>query len=892
MDLIVIDMETYYDQEFSLTKLTTEEYVRDSRFEVIGLAIKVNNNPTEWASGTHEQINEWLQTFNWADAMVVCHNTMFDGAILNWRFGITPRVWADTLCMGRALHGIEVGGSLKAMAQRYQVGVKGTEVINAKGKRRADFSEEELSLYGDYCINDVELTYKIFHLMAKEFPKQEYKLIDCTLRMFIEPVLDLNLPLLEHHLSDIKERKAALLEESGATREVLMSNQKFAELLTSLGVTPPTKISPTTGKEALALAKSDEGFKALAEHEDVRVQTLVSARLGTKSTLEETRTQRFIDIAKRGLMPVPIRYYAAHTGRWGGDDKINLQNLPSRGANANKLKHSIVAPEGYTIIDADSAQIEARVLAWLAGQTDLLAGFANKEDVYKKMASVIYDVAEDQVTKDQRFVGKTTILGCFGADTSVLTNHGWKRIVEVKITDMVWDGTEWVKHQGVIPKGLREVVTAYGIDATPEHEILTEHGWREWQEVATNHTLFQSAIRKANSSSLTGSSTSNHWANQQGGIQLCDVRVGGKDLLTAIILNQRELRDAIHVLKVQVIEHVKSIGGMKTLSQTWNIVNGYLTALQAALHDVIQQLVKHTLTTVVEGSLYTNRGELTEVLSYDTLPHWITGKTKTATSTASTTVEGMSRVTYVLQRDPRTQKIDVQQVQCKKKLMTYDIAYAGPRNRFTIATDAGNLIVHNCGYGMGAPKFQAQLKTFGFDMELSEARRVIDIYRRANDDIVNLWRDAQTALVRMANGDGMRLGLPEGVLTIEPKTSGIRLPSGLLMRYDGLEFEQGEKGIEFSYATRKGRTRIYGGKVVENVCQAVARCIIGEQMLRIAKRYKVVLTVHDAIACIVPNEMVGEAVAYVEESMRWTPTWATGLPLNCESGHGKSYGDC
>ena len=608
MDLIVIDFETYYDQEFSLTKLTTEEYVRDSRFEVIGLAIKVNNNPTEWASGTYEQINEWLQTFNWADAMVVCHNTMFDGAILNWRFGVTPRVWADTLCMGRALHGIEVGGSLKAMAERYQVGVKGTEVINAKGKRRADFSEEELSLYGDYCINDVDLTYKIFNLMAANFPKQEYKLIDCTLRMFIEPVLDLNLPLLEHHLSDIKERKAALLEECGATREVLMSNLKFAELLTSLGVTPPTKISLTTGKEALALAKSDEGFKALAEHEDVRVQTLVSARLGTKSTLEETRTQRFIDIAKRGLMPVPIRYYAAHTGRWGGDDKINLQNLPSRGANANKLKHSIVAPEGYTIIDADSAQIEARVLAWLAGQTDLLAGFANKEDVYKKMASIIYDVPEDQVTKDQRFVGKTTILGA--------------------------------------------------------------------------------------------------------------------------------------------------------------------------------------------------------------------------------------------------------------------------------------------GYGMGAPKFQAQLKTFGFDMELSEARRVIDIYRRANDDIVNLWRDAQSALVRMANGDEMRLGLPEGVLTIEPKTSGIRLPSGLLMRYDGLEFEQGEKGIEFSYATRKGRTRIYGGKVVENVCQAVARCIIGEQMLRIAKRYKVVLTVHDAIACIVPNEMVGEAVAYVEESMRWTPTWATGLPLNCESGHGRSYGDC
>ena len=608
MDLIVLDMETYYDQDFSLSKITTEEYVRDDKFEVIGLAIKVNNNQTEWASGTHEQIKAWLHTFKWSDAMVVCHNTMFDGAILAWRFGVKPRVWADTLCMGRALHGIEVGGSLKAMAERYKVGVKGEEVIAAKGLRRADFSDEKLSQYGDYCINDVEITHKLFHLMAKGFPKQEFRIIDLTLRMFIEPVLDLNLPLLEHHLHDIRERKEQLLSDASVTKDVLMSNLKFAELLKSFGVEPPMKVSLTTGKEALALAKSDEGFKALAEHEDIRVQTLVAARLGTKSTLEETRTQRFIDIAKRGLLPVPIRYYAAHTGRFGGDDKINLQNLPSRGANANKLKQSIIAPTGYKIIDADSAQIEARVLAWLAGQADLVQGFANKEDVYKKMASAIYGVAEDQINKDQRFVGKTTILGA--------------------------------------------------------------------------------------------------------------------------------------------------------------------------------------------------------------------------------------------------------------------------------------------GYGMGALKFQAQLKTFGFDIELAEARRIIEIYRKTNDDIVQLWQDAQTSLIRMVNGEGMNLGMPSGVLTIKPKMAGIWLPSGLMMRYDGLEFEQGEKGVEFSYATRRGRTRIYGGKVIENVCQAVARCIIAEQMLRIAKRYKVVLTVHDAIACVVRDEEVNEATQFVEECMRWTPDWAQGLPLNCESGSGDNYGAC
>ena len=608
MNLITIDFETYYSKEFSLTKMTTEEYVRDPRFEVIGIGVKVNNQQTEWASGTHEQLKQWLQSsFHWTDAFVLAHNALFDGAILSWRFNINPRGWLDTLCMGRALHGVEVGGSLKALAERYGIGEKGTEVLNAIGKRRADFTAEELSRYGDYCINDVELTYKLFNKMAKGFPKPELRLIDLTLRMFTDPLLELDLPLLQQHLVDVQERKERLLESAGVDKDILMSNQKFAELLKTFGVEPPMKVSPVTGKPALALAKNDEEFKELAEHPDVRVQTLVAARLGTKSTLEETRTQRFISIAGRGNLPVPVRYYAAHTGRWGGDDKINMQNLPSRGDNANKLKKAIIAPKGHVIIDADSAQIEARVLAWLAGQDELTTAFEKGEDVYKIMASAIYGVREEDVTKEQRFVGKTTILGA--------------------------------------------------------------------------------------------------------------------------------------------------------------------------------------------------------------------------------------------------------------------------------------------GYGMGAVKFQAQLKTFGFDMELDEARRVIDIYRRTNNQIAALWREAQYAIECLSRGDSAPLGRA-GVLELVPQECGIRLPSGLLMRYDDLQFSVTEKGNEYHYKTRRGRTKIYGGKVIENVCQAIARCVIGEQMLRIAKKYRVVLTVHDAIACVVREHDAEEAQTYIEEAMRWVPDWAEGLPVNCESGMAKSYGDC
>jgi len=188
-------------------------------------------------------------------------------------------------------------------------------------------------------------------------------------------------------------------------------------------------------------------------------------------------------------------------------------------------------------------------------------------------------------------------------------------------------------------------------------------------------------------------------------------------------------------------------------------------------------------------------------------------------------------------------------------------------------------------------KFQAQLKTFGYDMDLDECRRVIQVYRETNWRISQFWREAQYAIQNLANGSSMAFGV-NGLLEALGEESAIRLPSGLLMRYDDLYAEQGEKGPEYSYKTRRGRTRIYGGKVTENVCQAIARCIIGEQMLRISKRYRVVLTVHDSIVCCVPEEEVQEAQAYVEACMRWVPDWAKGLPIDCESGIGRSYGDC
>ena len=278
MDILNIDFETYYSQKFSLSKLTTEEYVRDPQFEVIGVAVKRNNEPTEWFSGTKAQTKRWLDKWDWTNSVAVAHNAMFDMAILNWCYDIRPKRIADTLSMLRAIDGPHAGNSLAKAVERYGLGEKGTEVINALGKRRLDFTDEDLERYGEYCINDVELTHKLFEVTAPLMPVSELRLIDLTIRMFTEPVLVLDKQVLTNHVSNVRNKKTKLMDAIVADKDALMSNPKLAELLKTLGVSPPMKKSLKTGKEAFAFAKSDEAFKELLEHPDPRVQAVVAAQ--------------------------------------------------------------------------------------------------------------------------------------------------------------------------------------------------------------------------------------------------------------------------------------------------------------------------------------------------------------------------------------------------------------------------------------------------------------------------------------------------------------------------------------------------------------------------------------------------------------------------------------
>jgi DNA polymerase len=430
MNVYVIDLETYYAKDYSLFKLTTEEYVNDPRFEVIGLAVKKNNCSTQWYSG--DDVGGFLSGFDFSDSMIVCHNTMFDAAILAWKYGVNPKVWADTMSMARFVRGVHVSASLASLSEYYSLGAKGTEVHDAIGKRRKDFTDGELVRYGGYCVNDVDLTYSLFQRLLPKVPKKELKLIDLTLRFFVEPALYIDTAVLQTRLDEIRAGKEESLHSlqkylgvstNEEVRESLSSNKKFADILRVRGIKVPMKVSPATGKQIPALGKKDSGFIDLQNVEDPFVQLLCSVRLGTKSTMEEGRIEKFIQIADRneGKLPIPLFYCGAHTSRWGGGEQINLQNLPSRDPKKKALKNSMVAPPGHVVINCDSSQIEARVLAWLADQNDVLNAFKNKQDVYRLMGSRIYNKTPEEITKEERFLSKTVVLGCgFGTGAKKL----------------------------------------------------------------------------------------------------------------------------------------------------------------------------------------------------------------------------------------------------------------------------------------------------------------------------------------------------------------------------------------------------------------------------------------------------------------------------------------
>ena len=413
MDILTVDFETYYDQQFSLSKMQTDAYINDDKFEIIGVAIIKNDEPAVWFSGSETETIGWLHSnYDWANSAVRCHNTLFDGYILTQHCGIKPKLWMDTLGQGRMLLPFLTSHSLANLVKQYNLPDKGTAVVKALGKRRADFNPTELAEYAEYCKHDAWLCKELGVKFDPFTPPLAMKLIDMTVRMFTEPVLIGDQAEMKNLYDDEVKRKADLLLKAETNREIIMSNDKFAEALLALGVTPPMKQSKANPeKETYAFAKSDKDFTDLQDHDDPDVQALVAARLGVKTTIAETRALKFLETAKRGPLPVYLNFWGAKTtGRYSGGNSINWQNIPARGPSAG-LRKALLAPTGHTVLVGDSSNIELRTVMALAGQDDVLDKLGAGVDMYCDFASKLFGRTITKADKPERFLGKTAMLG-------------------------------------------------------------------------------------------------------------------------------------------------------------------------------------------------------------------------------------------------------------------------------------------------------------------------------------------------------------------------------------------------------------------------------------------------------------------------------------------------
>jgi DNA polymerase I-like protein with 3'-5' exonuclease and polymerase domains len=408
--ILVIDFETRWDRkDYTLSKMTTEQYIRDPRFKAFGCCIKTYDVPgTVWVS--HKDLVDTFNTIDWSTTAVLAHNAQFDVAILSYVYGHQPCFIFDSLSMARALRGVEVGNSLAKLANEFGLPPKGQAVHSTDGLEELTH-EIEFEL-AEYCKHDTFLCEEVFKRLIKDYPAKELRLIDLTLKMFTNPVLELDQEMLREALMEESTKRTELLNRLGIEEATLASNDKFASVLSKMGIAPPKKISKTTGKEALALAKNDAHFQALLNSDNEDVALLCEARLAVKSTLERTRAQRFLDISERGRLPVPLNYYGAHTGRWSASkgSGLNLQNL-KRGSF---LRKSIQAPAGYSLVVCDLAQIEPRVLAWMCDYTDLLEIFASGKDAYAQFGAQMFGIPglSKDSHPDLRQSAKSALLGC------------------------------------------------------------------------------------------------------------------------------------------------------------------------------------------------------------------------------------------------------------------------------------------------------------------------------------------------------------------------------------------------------------------------------------------------------------------------------------------------
>ena len=526
------------------------------------------------------------------------------------------------------------------------------------------------------------------------------------------------------------------------------------------------------------------------------------------------------------------------------------------------LRPAMLPSPGKALVAADWSAIEARVNPWLSGHGDAkLELFRTGQDVYKVNAAATFRVAVDEVDKDQRQVGKVQELACLSEDTLVLTACGEKRIQDVLPGDLVWDGVNWVRTDGPIYKGERYVIEYDGLCATPDHLVWVE-GSPDPVELgraaANGMRLAQVWPRSKAAASILGQAVDGgETAVREPEIAgVFDVRGQGREV--CVSYGARRVHLGFGESWAAARGH-----GYGPHRQPWGLRAGELTLVHQS----------------AEPPAYIKDGEHRRVSS---LSPDISAYQVRRQHVEEPAVDGV---------DLRADRRAVEQPKLQAKRRVWDLLNCGPLHRFT----AQGRLVHNCGFAGGVGAFAAMGRIYGVHLPESEARRMVDAWRRANPWAVPFWQGLENAYTRAMRNKGHEFSAGRITYLFDGTHLWYALPSGRVLCYPFAKLEP--DGVSYAKASWKPaadakewpRARLWRGLACENVTQAAAHDLLRHSLRRLeAMGQEVVLHVHDEIVCETADP--DATVAAMQQAMCVPPNWAGGIPLNIEAEVMTRYG--
>lgn len=943
--ILHIDLETRSTLE--LPEVGVHKYATGEHTDVwcMGWAFD-DEEPAIWTPG----VAPWPAIIHHvrAGGLVTAHNAAFELQI--WNHILVPRYgWpvlkpSQVRCSMACCYAMALPGSLEkaaaAVGIQQQKDLKGGRLMLQMSRPKGfdllgdpiwwDDEDKRQSLY-EYCKQDVRVEQALgARLLPLSPDEQALWELDYAIN---ERGLYLDQPAIVSAMAIIEREQRRLEGEIRRRTESAVGSPAEVAALTRWVRDQGVVLDGLAKSDVVELLHRDE----LPAH--VRAVLRIRQEYAKTST---AKLNRMRDAASAdGRIRFTMQYHGAGTGRWAGR-RIQPQNLPRSTVSheaieemleylptttperaiewldlyygepmsmiSNCLRGLICAAPGKTLVAGDFSNIEGRVLAWLAGEEWKLNAFRDFDagvgpDIYKLSYSKSFGVPVSDITKDQRQIGKVMELACFGGETQVLTDNGVKPILEVTTEDKVWDGHEWVRHRGLVYQGTKRVIDLAGVEVTPDHLIKTGRTWKRAEQLAMSGSTRCRAL-------ATGSENLPSWPTGSGqpedhrpwcGFSVRVAPRGTKSMTTTSAM--KKVRGATSARRSSLPIGERIFGATQISSRVTTTGGGSLIASRPVLTDVTTRRIGDTQTTEDGAFEYMNPGEQTAARFSPT--SWgLTGGTKRIWNWIERMwTRAMSRGTCSLSRGMRTQGIEERSERCSGTFSNwrpvYDLVLAGPRNQFTIITDDGPLLVHNCGYQGGVGAFQTMARGYGVKVTDERANEIKTLWRDSHPRVVSYWWDLERAALEAVAHPGAKVTVRQTAFIVKGSFLFAKLPSGRMLTYPypvlkAIETPWGEMKEQLHYWHVDGltnkweETHTYGGKLAENLTQAVARDVLAEAITRVSQwGFDVVLHVHDEIVA----EMRWEPdwLEYLVTQMKVLPAWATGLPVAAEGWQGRRY---